>query len=46
MKAKIIYRNDLQDDFMTFADWYGSELLKNKDYQEAFIRKFDSLCKD
>lgn len=46
VKAKIIYRNDLQDAFMTFADWYGSELLQKTAYHEAFIRKFDSLCAD
>lgn len=46
VKAKVIYRNDLQDTFMEFADWYGAQLTKNKDYQDAFIRKFDSLCID
>lgn len=25
---------------------YGAELPKNKGYQEAFIREFDSLCAD
>jgi hypothetical protein len=45
-KDKIIYRNDLQDAFIAFTDWYGSELPKNKEYQDAFIRKFDSLCAD
>ncbi len=46
VKKKIVYRNNLQDAFATFAKWYGDELIKNKDYQEAFIRKFDSLCVD
>lgn len=44
--AKIVYRDDLQTAFETFASWYGAELLKDKNYQEAFIRKFDSLCAD
>jgi hypothetical protein len=46
VKAKKIYRNDLQDAFTEFAYWYGTELLKNNDYQAAFIHKFDSLCVD
>lgn len=46
VKAKIVYRDDLQRAFDGFTKWYGSELPKNKDYQEAFIHKFDSLCVD
>lgn len=45
-KAKVVYRDDLHRAFEAFAAWYGAELAKNKDYQEAFIRKFDSLCAD
>jgi hypothetical protein len=43
-KTKIIYRDDLQDAFIAFTEWYGAELPKNKGYQEAFLRKFESLC--
>jgi AIG2 family protein len=44
--AKIIYRDDFQNAFQTFAAWYATQLPKNKDYQAAFLRKFDSLCTD
>lgn len=45
-KAKIIYRDDLQRAFVEFADWYGVALPGRKDLQDAFLRKFDSLCED
>jgi hypothetical protein len=45
-KAKVVYRDDLHRAFEAFTAWYGAELCKNMDYQEAFIRKFDSLCAD
>ena len=46
VKNKVIYRDDLQDAFKAFVDWYGAELPRNKEYQDAFIRKFDCLCVD
>jgi hypothetical protein len=44
--AKTIYRRDLQIAFMAFSEWYGKSLPIEKALQEAFIRKFDSLCAD
>jgi hypothetical protein len=42
--AKIVYRDNLQNGFISFVDWYRSELREVAKLQEAFIRKFDSLC--
>lgn len=42
--TKIVWRDDLQRAFDEFIEWYRAELPKNKDYQQAFIRKFDALC--
>lgn len=44
--AKVVYRDGMQRAFDEFAEWYGSALLTDKALQEAFIRKFDSLCMD
>jgi hypothetical protein len=44
--AKVVYRNDLQNAFEKFVKWYKTELPKDKDLQEAFVRKFDSLCQE
>ena len=41
---KIVYRDNLKDAFQKFIDDYKSKLKKDKKLQEAFIRKFDSLC--
>lgn len=41
---KIMYRNNFQAGLLTFVEWYKSTLLTDKALQEAFIRKFDSLC--
>ena len=41
---KIIYRNNFQTSLITFVEWYKTELPSNRGLQEAFIRKFDSLC--
>ena len=41
---KIIYRNDFQSGLLTFVDWYKHALSSDSALQEAFIRKFDSLC--
>ncbi len=43
---KILYRNNLQKAFEQYIDSYGKELTKCPNLQEAFIRKFDSLCED
>jgi hypothetical protein len=43
---KIIYRDNLQHAFETFAAWYRSVLPQDKDRQQAFLRKFDDLCRD
>src|ERR1700733_10340699 len=41
---KIVYRNNFQDALLDFIDWYKGALLTEVHLQEAFIRKFDSLC--
>ena len=43
---KVVDRNKLQTAFETFVAWYGEALPADKNLQEAFIRKFDSLCED
>jgi hypothetical protein len=40
-----IYRNRLQPAFNDFVESYGRQLATDRSLQEAFIRKFDSLCK-
>ena len=42
--AKIVFRDDMQVAMRDFATWYGRALLTDRLLQEAFIRKFDSLC--
>lgn len=42
--AKVIYRNDFQDGILEFIRWYQTVLCSDVTAQEAFIRKFDSLC--
>jgi hypothetical protein len=41
---KIIYRDNFQAALLSFVDWYKGALPKDGTLQEAFIRKFDSLC--
>jgi len=41
---KIIYRDNFQRGLIAFVEWYRAELPSNSGLQEAFIRKFDSLC--
>jgi len=43
-KNKIVHRDNLQIAFHEFLAWYGDELPADRMLQEAFIRKFDSLC--
>ena len=43
---KIIHRDNLQTAFHEFVTWYGEALPADTKLQEAFIRKFDSLCED
>ena len=44
--ARIVYRDNLQRAFHEFVDWYGTVLPEDRLLQKAFLRKFDSLCKD
>lgn len=41
---KIMYRNNFQSGLLAFVDWYKQALTSDTAVQEAFIRKFDSLC--
>src|SRR5579859_6164718 len=43
-KDSIVYRDNFQDGLLQFIDWYKKALLTQTMLQEAFIRKFDSLC--
>ncbi len=41
---KIMYRDNFQMGLLTFVDWYKTALTQDAALQEAFVRKFDSLC--
>ena len=41
---KVMYRDDFQTGLLAFVDCYKGALTTDKTLQEAFIRKFDSLC--
>jgi hypothetical protein len=43
-ERKIVFRDDFQNAFLTFIQTYKHELMLNPSLQQAFIRKFDSLC--
>jgi hypothetical protein len=43
-RQKIVYRDNFQMGLQTFVKWYKGELPLNGALQEAFTRKFDSLC--
>jgi hypothetical protein len=42
-KQKIIYRDNFQKSLLQFVTNYGTRLQTDITYQEAFIRKYDSL---
>jgi hypothetical protein len=42
--TKIVYRNEFQNGLLKFVEWYGQTLPLDASLQEAFIRKFNSLC--
>ncbi len=46
MRTRTLWRDDFQRAFNEFVDWYHGMLLSTPSYQQAFIRKFDSLCED
>ena len=41
---KIVYRDNFQSSLLDFVEWYKRELPSRRDLQEAFLRKFNSLC--
>lgn len=41
---KIVYRDNFHAALLEFIEWYKGALPSNRALQEAFIRKFDSLC--
>jgi hypothetical protein len=43
-QQKIVYRNNFQTALLAFVEWYKGVLPLEASLQEAFIRKFDSLC--
>ena len=42
---KIVYRDNFQKGLLEFVRWYEGALLSDIALQEAFIRKFDGLCR-
>jgi hypothetical protein len=42
---KIVFRDNLQKALCLFIEEFGKELRVNKKYQDAFIRKYDALCR-
>jgi hypothetical protein len=43
---RILYRNKFHEALLQFVEWYRSALASSPELQEAFIRKFDSLCEE
>lgn len=43
-QQKIVYRNNFQAALLSFVTWYKGALLADSALQDAFIRKFNSLC--
>jgi hypothetical protein len=43
-QQRIVFRDNFQEALSTFVDWYKAALLSDTQLQQAFIRKFDSLC--
>ncbi len=44
VEKKLLYRDGFQKELDMFIEWYRVALLSNSSFQEAFVRKFDSLC--
>ena len=42
--GRILYRNNFQKAIERFLEWYRQQLISTTAIQEAFIRKFNSLC--
>jgi hypothetical protein len=42
---KLVFRNNFHDALLNFIEWYRGALPADQALQEAFIRKFDSLCR-
>lgn len=43
-KGRILFRNNFHDALLEFIRWYEGVLVSDRTIQEAFLRKFDSLC--
>ena len=46
VSQKIVYRDRLQAALAAYVTWYEDAPVRDKELQEAFIRKFDDLCDD
>jgi len=44
VKERIVFRNNFQQALLEYIASYGTGVQSDKALQEAFIRKFDSLC--
>lgn len=45
VKERVMYRDNFQDGLKVYVEAYKDELLADKVLQDAFARKFDSLCR-
>ena len=41
---KLVYRDNFHDALLNFIEWYRGAIQTDHALQEAFLRKFDSLC--
>jgi len=41
---KLVYRDNFHDALLNFIEWYRGALQTDQALQEAYLRKFDSLC--
>lgn len=44
VNSRIVYRDNFQDALLAYIKSYGERLPRERPLQQAFIRKFDSLC--
>ena len=41
---RVLFRNNFHNALLQFIEWYRGALISGTALQEAFVRKFDSLC--
>jgi hypothetical protein len=40
---RVVFRNDFQRALLAYVSWYKETLVRDSQFQDAFVRKFDSL---